>query len=243
MLSKFVLTASTVGLLAGCGHAKDSGEPASSATPSPEAPTVSAETPTQPSDEGTTNENSVLIPAGGQVTDTGKATFSLGKVQDAMVSDGLHHQVIETLEGTAEVLLRFDATVQNNGLQFEFAYDGGDAEFAMVDRGFMTVVEEGESFVATQGSARISVVDDQHLRVEFTDVAIGKLVPTTGLFERVHDIGDGFVEGVVERSCRYLATDTDEGNVHNSDGTPNVMLRDDETWSSEFCAPYANLAD
>jgi hypothetical protein len=188
--------------------------------------------------------NGNSLPAKTSVGKTGAqqtTTVSIGALKDTTVRDELHHQFIQQLDDTAEVMLRFSATVGAGGIQFEFAYDGGPTAFALVDRGFLEVFQDGESFLATAGDVRITVVSDQRLRVEFADLSIGRVVPTTGAFEGVHDVGDGFVEGELERSCQYLASDFDENTVHNSDGSPNVMLQDDPTWSSDFCARYAEL--
>jgi len=192
--------------------------------------------------DGTTTDGSVIVSAGGQATTAdGEARLSLGVISDTTVTDGLHHQVIEGPDGVAEVMLRFDASVGDDGLQFEFAYEAGTAEFAIGERGFMTIVEGGQAFLATQGDVRIAVLAEQQLRLEFIGVSAGKFVPTMGTFEQVHPVGNGFVEGTVERACQYFESEFAEDGVHNSDGTPSRLLRDDPTWSSDFCAPYAHL--
>jgi hypothetical protein len=168
--------------------------------------------------------------------ETARSFIQLGRLGPASMVRPLLHVYREGRDGgPPNIGLNFQALFsQELMLTVELPYLEGEADLSLPFEAAMYLNEglavASSDKVATSGNVLITPTD-AGARIDLEDI-----VMRVGDGTAEETLGDGVIEGEVERMCFYLAIVPEAVNVNT--GMPYPEHVRDETWSSPFCAQY-----
>lgn len=192
-------------------------------------------------DSATIDDGTSPAAASGNVVAPGEGVVftTLGDVMmEVPTSTPIQHAFEPGVAGARDrvVIRHFVDTAGDVAMSFEFEYTEGEAEFGVVEVGYLGVTLDGEEFVAAEGEVAVEVMPDDTLSITFAKLEFRSAQPGDDDALRVIGDGSGLVVGKVESSCPAV----DEANVD-----PVVLPDDagaeaptdgiDEVWVEAFC--------
>jgi hypothetical protein len=194
-------------------------------------PAPAQQAPVDENHDGTAAEASQNAPTFSNVVSAGgKVTTTLGAMRNVKTAMPIRH-VFQTPDGPFPARIYLSHSVvdaDGNMIIFNINYLNESEPFKLVEHGFLSaglVNNQASESYASDGIVVVSSTAESQLSIDFEglemvhrDLADGTVTPATPL-------GDGRVVGEVERVC---VVDSSQGD------------RVDPTWSSPFCAQYAN---